>query len=72
MVEKEIGEIERMGRSKQQKEDGMKSRKVEDGTGNVGRTREMWTTKSRNVEADGESLRPVEAARGTSAEGARR
>jgi hypothetical protein len=39
MAENEIDEIGWMGRSKKQKEDGMKSRKVEDGIGNVGRTR---------------------------------
>jgi hypothetical protein len=39
MVEKQIDEIGRMGRSKKQKEDGMKSRKVENGIGDVGRTR---------------------------------
>jgi DNA helicase TIP49 (TBP-interacting protein) len=38
MVEKEIGEIWRRGRSKKQKEDEMKSRMVEDGIGNVRRT----------------------------------
>jgi DNA helicase TIP49 (TBP-interacting protein) len=46
MVEKEIGEIRRMGRSKKQKEDGMKSRKVEVGIGNVRRTRRIWMTES--------------------------
>jgi hypothetical protein len=39
MVEKETDEIGRVERSKKQREDGMKSRKVEDGIGNVGRTR---------------------------------
>jgi hypothetical protein len=52
---KEIDEIGRMGQSKKQKEDGIKSRKVEDGIGNVGtirgtfcRNREMskWTGKA--------------------------
>jgi hypothetical protein len=68
MVEKGIDTIRRMERSKKQKEDGMKSRKLEDG--NVGRTRGIWMTGSRNAEADGKSLTPVDAAPGTSAEGA--
>jgi hypothetical protein len=64
---KPIDEIGRMGRSKKQKEDVMNSKKVEVGIGNVGRTRGMWTMESRNVEADGESVRSVDVARGTSA-----
>jgi hypothetical protein len=63
-VENEIGEIERIGRSKKQKEDGVKSRKVEDRIGNIERTRRIWMTESRNVEADWESLRPVDVTRG--------
>jgi hypothetical protein len=42
MVEKGIDEIGRIGRSKKQKEGGMKSRKVENVIGNVGRTRGIW------------------------------
>jgi hypothetical protein len=70
MVEKEIDEIGRMGRSKKQKEYGMKSRTIEDGIGDVGKTRGIWMTELRNVEADDESLRPVDVARGTSDEAA--
>jgi hypothetical protein len=70
IVEKEIGEIGRMVRSKKQKEDGMKSRKVKDGIGNVERTRGIWMTEWQNVEPDRESLRVVDVARGTSAKGA--
>jgi hypothetical protein len=69
MVEKAIDEIGWMGRSKKQKEDGMKFRKSEDGIRNIGRTRGIWMTESRNVEADGERLRPVGVARGTSTAG---
>jgi hypothetical protein len=59
-----------MGRSKKQKEDGMKSRKVEDKIENVGRTRGIWMAKLRNIEADEESFKPIDVARGTSTEGA--
>jgi hypothetical protein len=59
-----------MERSEKQKEDGMKSRKIEDGIQNVGKTRGTSMADSRNVEMDGECLRPVDAARRTSAEGA--
>jgi hypothetical protein len=69
-VEREIDEIGQMKRSEKQQEDGIKLKNVEDGIGNVGRTRGIWMTESRNVEAGGESLSPVDAARGTSAEGA--
>jgi hypothetical protein len=48
----------------------MKSRKVEDEMGNVRRTPGIWVTESRNVEGDRESLRLVDVARGTLAEGA--
>jgi hypothetical protein len=50
MVEKEIDEIGQMGRLTKQNEDGVKSRKVEDGIGNVGRGCGIWMTASRNVE----------------------
>jgi hypothetical protein len=70
MVEEEIGKIGRMKRPKKQKEDGMKSPKVEDRIGKIGRTRGIWMMESGNVETDGKSLRPVDVARGTSAEGA--
>jgi hypothetical protein len=43
--------------------------KIEDGIGNVGRRRGMWVTGSRNAEANEESLRSLEVAGGTSAEG---
>jgi hypothetical protein len=59
-----------MGRSKKEKEDRMKSRKVEDGIGNVRRTHGIWMTESWNAEADGESLTPVDVARSTSADDA--
>jgi hypothetical protein len=72
MVEKEIGEIGRMGRLKKQKEDGMKSRKVEDGIGNIRRTHGIWKKESRNVDANRESLRSVDVVRGMSAESALR
>jgi hypothetical protein len=39
MVEKEIDEIERMGKSSKRKEDGVNSKKFEDGIGKVGRGR---------------------------------
>jgi hypothetical protein len=35
---------------------------VEDGIRNIGRRRGIWVTESGNVEADGESLRPVDVA----------
>jgi hypothetical protein len=70
MVEKEIHEIRRMGRSKKQKEDGMKSRKIEDGIQYIGGTRGIRMTESRSVEADGKNLRRVGVARGASPEGA--
>jgi hypothetical protein len=69
-VEEEIDEIRRIGRSKKQKEDGMKSRKVKNGIENVGRTRRIWIMESRNVKTDGENLTPVDVARGTSVDGA--
>jgi hypothetical protein len=65
-----FGEIGRRGRSKKQNENMVKSRKVEDGIGNVRRTRGIWMTESRNVGADGENLRLVDVARGMSAEDA--
>jgi hypothetical protein len=70
MVEKEIDEIGRMGRSKKQNKNALKSKTIEDGIGNVGRTRGIWMTESRNVEADGESLRPTDVPPGTSPEDA--
>jgi hypothetical protein len=57
-----------MGRSKKQNENVVKSRKVEEKIGNVGRTRGIWMTESSNVEVVGESLRPVDVAPRTSAE----
>jgi hypothetical protein len=68
-VEKEIDEIGRMERSKKQNENMVKSMKVEEGIGNVGRTSGIWMTELSNIEADGESLRPVDVAPGMSAEG---
>jgi hypothetical protein len=41
------------GKIKKEKEDGMKSKKVEDEIGNVGKTSRIWITESRNFEADG-------------------
>jgi hypothetical protein len=41
MVEKKINEIERVGRSKKQNKDGVKSRKAKDWIRNVGRGRGM-------------------------------
>jgi hypothetical protein len=69
VVEKEIDEIERMGRLRKQNEDVMKSRKAEDGIENVERGCGIWVTGSRNVEADGKSLRSLDLSPGTSAEG---
>jgi hypothetical protein len=69
---KKIDEVGRMARSRKQNKDRVKSKKFEDGTGNLGRGRGRWTAGSRNVEADAESLRSLDIARGTSAEGARR
>jgi DNA helicase TIP49 (TBP-interacting protein) len=37
MIEKETGEIARFGKSRKQKEDGAKLKKVEDWVGRVGR-----------------------------------
>jgi hypothetical protein len=72
MVEKWINEIGRMDRSGKQNKDGVKSRKVEDGIGNVGRGRGIPVMGSRNVEPNGKSLRSLDAAGGTSDEGAGR
>jgi hypothetical protein len=72
MVEKRIDEIERLERSGKQNEDGVKSRKVEDGIGNVGRSCGISMTGSRNVDATVESLRPLDLAGETSDEGAGR
>jgi hypothetical protein len=69
IIEKRIDEIGPMGRSEKQNENGMKSRSFEDGLGKVGRGRGRWKTGSRNVEVDGESLRSLDAARGTLAQG---
>jgi hypothetical protein len=63
MVEKENDEIGQMGRSKKQNENVVILKNVEDGIGNIGRTRGIWMTEWRNVEADGESLRPLDVAR---------
>jgi hypothetical protein len=63
MVEKEIDEIRRMGRSGKQNPDGAKSKKVKDKIENAGRGRGKWTTGLRNVEGDGKSLRSLGAAR---------
>jgi hypothetical protein len=71
-VEKEIDEIGQMGRSKKQNENMVTSRKVEEGTGNIGRTRGIRMTESSNIEADRKILRPVDVAPRTSAEGALR
>jgi hypothetical protein len=68
IVEKEIDEIGRMRKSKKQIEDGMKSRNIEDWIGNSGRTCGITIMESRNVKADGESLRPVGVGCGMSAE----
>jgi hypothetical protein len=72
MVKKEIHEIGRMGRSKKQNEKVVKSRMIEEGIGNIERTRGIWMTESQNVETDGKILRFVDVARGMSAEGAAR
>jgi hypothetical protein len=69
MVEKEIEEIWRIRRLKKHNEDGVKSRKAEDGIGSVGRGRGRRMTGSRNVEANGENLRSLDIAGGTSVKG---
>jgi hypothetical protein len=61
-----------MERSRKENEDGVKSMKIEDGIENVGRGRGIWVTGSRNVEVNRESLRSLDAAGGTSTEGAGR
>jgi hypothetical protein len=66
MVEKEIDEIWRMERLNKQNENMVKSRKAQNGIGNVGRRHGIWMTESRNAEMDGESLRQVDIARGMS------
>jgi hypothetical protein len=71
-VEKDIDEIRRMRRPRKQNEDAAKSKKVEDGIGNVGRGRRIWMTGSQNIEVDGESLRSLDVAGETSAENAER
>jgi hypothetical protein len=71
-VEKEIGEIRRMGRLKKRNERWAKSRKVEKWIRNVGRGRGRRMTGSGNLEADGENLRSRDVARGMPAEGAGR
>jgi hypothetical protein len=60
----------RMERSRKHNDDAVKSMKVEDGIGNAARGRRIWMTGSWNVEANGESLRSLGVAGGTSAEGA--
>jgi hypothetical protein len=61
-----------MERSRKQNGDGVKLMKVEDGTGNVWRGCGIWMMGPRNVEANRESLRSLDAAGETSAEGAGR
>jgi hypothetical protein len=68
MVEKWIDKIRRMERSRKQNDDGVESMNVENGIENVGRDRGMWMMRSRNVEANGGSLRSLDLAGGTSAE----
>jgi hypothetical protein len=68
MVEKQSGEIGRMRKSRKQNEDEVKLRKVEDAIENVGSDRGIRMTGSRNVEANGESLKSLDVARGTSDE----
>jgi hypothetical protein len=46
----------------------VKSRKVEDGILNIGRGCGIWMTGSWNIEANGESLKSLAGAGGTSAE----
>jgi hypothetical protein len=70
MVEKEIDEIGSMKRLNEHNENMVKSRKVQDRIGNVGRRHVIWMTESRNAEVDGESLRQVDIGHGMSAEGA--
>jgi hypothetical protein len=67
MVEKEIDEISGMERLRKQDEDGIKSGKIEDRIGKVGRGRGRWMIESGNVEADGEGLRSLDGAHGISA-----
>jgi hypothetical protein len=57
-----------MERSRKQNKDEVKSMRVEKGIGNVGRGRGIPTMGSQNVEANGVSLRSLDAAGGTSAE----
>jgi hypothetical protein len=61
-----------MEKLRNQNGDGVKLMKVEDGIENVGRGRGISMTRSRNVEANGNSLRSLEIAGRTSAEGAER
>jgi hypothetical protein len=72
MAKKRIDGIEWMERSRKQNKHAVKSMKVENGIGNVGRGRGIAMTGSRNVEAKGESLRSLDGVGGTSAEGAGR
>jgi hypothetical protein len=58
-----------MERSGKQNEDGAKSRKVEERIRNAGRGRGISMTGSRNVEVNWESLRSLDVAGVTSAEG---
>jgi hypothetical protein len=58
-----------MERPRKQNEDGVKSLKIEDKIGNVGRDRGISMTGSRTVKANGKSLRSLDVAGGTSGEG---
>jgi hypothetical protein len=60
MVEKCIDEIKRMEKPRKQNENGAKLMKVEEGIGNVGRSRGISIPGSRNAEANGKSLRSLD------------
>jgi hypothetical protein len=69
-VKKEMDEIGRIERSNKLNKNMVKSRKVQDGIGDVGTRRGIWMTESRNAETDGVSLRQVDITRGMSVEDA--
>jgi hypothetical protein len=60
--------MKRSRKQKKQNEDEVESMKVEDGIGNIRTGRGISITGSRNVKANGESLRPLDVAGGASTE----
>jgi hypothetical protein len=69
-VDGKVDEAKRRRDKSRKVEDGIESRRIEDGIGKVGTGRGIWTAGSRNVEMDRNYLRSLDAAGGTSAEGA--